>query len=131
MEPGLGFPLVFMENVDHDTVWRASLNEIRQRRAHAPNCSVNECDGHCERRLSSTRSTQHIYVRNECERLFIEMSMLREDKAEAQMSARTSDGDQDVRKECAQQFPSALKHLQFRGVSSVFLTTKSAEKLMI
>ena len=71
---GLGFPLTCMENVDHDGVWRASLNEVRQRRAHAPNCS----------------------------------------KLNAHVSARTLDGDEDVRKECAQRFPSALKHHQFR-----------------
>ena len=33
-----------MEDVDHD-VWRALLTEIRQRGAHALNCSVTECVG--------------------------------------------------------------------------------------
>ena len=42
---GLGFPLTCMKDADHDALWRALLNEVLQRRAHAPNCSVIECDG--------------------------------------------------------------------------------------
>ena len=63
-------------------VWWALLNEVRQQGAHSPNCCVTECDGYSERRLSSSRITQHVYVRNECERLFIEMSLMKESKAE-------------------------------------------------
>ena len=45
-------------------VWRASLFEVRQRGAYALNCSVTEYNGFSERKLSSTRSTQHVCVRN-------------------------------------------------------------------
>ena len=34
-----------MEDVDHDALWRALLTEVRQREAHALNCSVIECVG--------------------------------------------------------------------------------------
>ena len=74
--------LVYMEDIDHVALRRAFLREVRQRGAFARKCSVIECDGHCERRLSSTRSTQHVYFRNESERRFIDMSLLKESKAE-------------------------------------------------
>ena len=67
-------PLICMEDVDHDVVWQAWWSEIWQQGAHAPNCSF-ECDGYNERGLSSTRSPQHVYDRNESERLFIRMSL--------------------------------------------------------
>ena len=60
---GLGFPLTCMENVDHDRVWRASLNEVRQRKTHAPSCMMNECDGHCERRLLSQKQNYRTPLR--------------------------------------------------------------------
>ena len=47
---------------------------------HAPNCPVIECDGYSERRLLSTRGTQHVYVSDERGRLFIEMSLVMESK---------------------------------------------------
>merc|ERR1712136_735327 len=62
---GLGFHSSAMEDVDHDALWLAVLNEVRQPGAHAPNCSVTECDGYIERKLSSTGTTQHVYVREE------------------------------------------------------------------
>ena len=34
-------------------------------RAHAPNCSVTDCDTHIEWKLSSTGSTLHVYVEEE------------------------------------------------------------------
>ena len=75
------FPLICMEDVDYDASWRALLNEVRQREAHAPNCSVIECDGYSERWLSSTRSIQHVYVRDAWSGtrgwLFIEMSLMK------------------------------------------------------
>ena len=55
-----GFPLV-----NHDALWLALLNEIRQPGTHAPNCSVIDCDGYVERKLPSIGSTQHIYVSEE------------------------------------------------------------------
>ena len=42
---GLGFPLICMESVVHDSVWRASLFEVQQRGAHAPNRSATERAG--------------------------------------------------------------------------------------
>jgi hypothetical protein len=62
---GLGFHSSSLEDVNHDALWLALLNEVRQPRAHAPNCSVIDCDGYIERKLSSTGSTQHVYVREE------------------------------------------------------------------
>ena len=59
----LGLRSSAMEDVDHDAVWRASLNEVPQRRAHAAKCSVIECDGYSEWWRSSTRSTLHVHVR--------------------------------------------------------------------
>ena len=61
----LGFHSSAMEDVDHDTLWLALLNEVRQPGAHAPNCLVIDCGGYIERKLSSTGSTQHVYVREE------------------------------------------------------------------
>ena len=58
------------------------MNEVRQQGAHAPNCYVIECDVYSERRLLSTRTTQHMYVRDGSERLFIEMSLMKDSKAE-------------------------------------------------
>ena len=52
-------------DVDHDALWLALLNEIQQPRAHAPNCLMIECDGNIEKKLSSTGSTQHVYVNEE------------------------------------------------------------------
>ena len=71
-----------MEDVDYDASWRALLNEVRHRVAHAPNCSVIPCDGYSERWLSSTRSILHVYVRDESGRLFIEVSSMEEGKTE-------------------------------------------------
>ena len=45
----LGLRWFAMEDVDQDAVWRGSFDEVRQRRAHAANCSVMECDGYSER----------------------------------------------------------------------------------
>ena len=36
---------------DHDALWLALLNELRQFGAHTPNCSVTVCDGYIERKL--------------------------------------------------------------------------------
>ena len=77
---GTGCAIIF-----HSSAWRKStamrrgalLNEVRQRGAHAPNCSVIECDGYSEWWLSSTRSIQHVYVRGESGPLFVEMSLMR------------------------------------------------------
>ena len=41
----------------------------RAARSTRANCSVIECDGYSERRLSSTRSTLHVYVRGESEQV--------------------------------------------------------------
>ena len=77
----------------HDALWRALSSEV-WRGAHALNCSVTEVRGYIERRLSSTRSIRHVYVRDECGRLFIEMSL---------MGATTAERDfvQNDNKNCA------------------------------
>ena len=59
---GWGFQSTAMEDVDHDALWLAVLNEVLQPGAHAPNCLMIECDGHIERKLSSTGSTQPVHV---------------------------------------------------------------------
>ena len=41
---GLGFHSSANEDVDHDALWLALLDEVRQPEAHAPNCSVTDCD---------------------------------------------------------------------------------------
>ena len=116
---GLGFHSSAMEDADHDALWLALLNEVREPRAHAPNCSVIDCDGNIERKLSSTGSTQHVYVREEeWAVVYRDVVNGKERKLNAHCSARTSVGDRGVRKECAQWIPSALKHPQIRGVSS-------------
>ena len=43
------FPLICMEDVDYDALWRVSLNEVQQRRAHASSILVTECNGYSER----------------------------------------------------------------------------------
>ena len=48
-----------MENIDHEA---GLLNEVWQPRAH---CSVIGGDGYIEGKLSSTESTQYVYVREE------------------------------------------------------------------
>ena len=67
MQPviGLGFHSSSLEEVNHDVLWLALLNEVRQPGAHAPTCSVIDCDGYVERKLPSIGSTQHIYVSKE------------------------------------------------------------------
>ena len=100
---GLGFHSSSLEEVNHDVLWQALLNEVRQPGAHAPTCSVIDCDGYVERKLPSIGSTQHIYVSKE------EWTVV---------YRGTSVGDRGVRKECAQWIPSALKHPQTRVVSS-------------
>ena len=82
-------PVYEMEDVHHDALWRALLNKARQRGACAPNRPVIECDGYRESRLSSTQCTQHVYVRDERERLFIEVSLMEEGKTECASCART------------------------------------------
>ena len=76
----LGFPLVCMENINHDAKWRFVEQGPSAKSTRAE--LLGEFDGHCERRLSSTRNTQHVYVRNESERLFIGMSFLKDSKAD-------------------------------------------------
>ena len=62
---GLGFHSSSLEEVNHDALWLALLNEVRQPGTHAPNCSVIDCDGYVERKLPLIGSTQHIYVSEE------------------------------------------------------------------
>ena len=45
---GLGFHSSANEDVDHDSLWMALLDEVRQLEAHAPNCSLADCDGSLE-----------------------------------------------------------------------------------
>ena len=74
---GLGFHSSAMEDVDHDL-----LNEVRQPRTHALNRSVIDC---VEKKLLSTGSTQHLYVRKSGQ-LFIEMSLMnKKEKMNAQL----------------------------------------------
>ena len=63
-------------DVDHETLLLALVSEDRQPGAHALNCSLPECDGHIGGKLSSMGRTQHVCVREESDRLFIEMSMM-------------------------------------------------------
>ena len=62
---GLGFHSSSLVEVNHDVLWLALLNEVRQPGAHAPTCSVIDCDGYVERKLPSIGSTQHTYVSKE------------------------------------------------------------------
>ena len=41
---GLDFHTSTIEDTDHDALWLALLDEVRQPGAHAPNCSVTDCD---------------------------------------------------------------------------------------
>ena len=67
MQPvvGLGFHSSSLEEVNHNELWLALLNEVRQAGTHAPNCSVIDYDGYVERKLPLIGSTQHIYVSEE------------------------------------------------------------------
>ena len=62
---GLGFNSSADEDVDHDALWLALLDEVRQPEAHAPNCSVTDCDMIIEKKLSSIGSTLHVHVKEE------------------------------------------------------------------
>ena len=48
MQPviGLGFHSSSLEEVSHNALWLALLNEVRQPGTHAPNCSVIDYDGY-------------------------------------------------------------------------------------
>ena len=73
---GLGFNSS-AEDVDHDALWLALLDEVRQPEAHAPNCSVTDCDTIIERKLSSMGSTLHVHVKEEeWENLFNKVSLM-------------------------------------------------------
>ena len=54
---GLSFHSSAIEDVDHDAFWLALLNEVRR--------SVIDYDRYIEKKLSSTGSTQHVYVKEE------------------------------------------------------------------
>ena len=126
MQPviGLGFHSSSLEEVNHDALWLALLNEVRQPGTHAPNCSVIDCDGYVERKLPLIGSTQHIYVSEE------EWTVVYRDVVR-NCSARTSVGDRGVKKECAQWIPSAPKHPKSEASVLIDLTIKSAKKLMV
>ena len=97
------------------------LIEVGQSGAHTPIWTAIECDGYSERKLSSFRSTQHVYVRDEwavvC-RVFVH------DNGQNWMR----NVDRGVRKERALRIPRALKHSQFRALVLPDLTTKSAKE---
>ena len=63
-----------VKNVDHEALWQALMNVLCRPGAHAPNCSVSDCDECIERKFSSAGSTQHDHVG---ERLVIEMSLMK------------------------------------------------------
>ena len=67
-----------MEIVDHDALWRVSLDEVRRRGALAPNCSVIECDEHIVRKLASCKHTARLRLGDwvESGRLFVEMLLM-------------------------------------------------------
>ena len=65
-----------MQIVDHDALWRVSLNEVWRRGALAPNCSVIKFDEHMERKLVSCNHTAHVCDRVESGRLFVEMLLM-------------------------------------------------------
>ena len=79
---GLGFPIICMENVDHDAVCGLRWTRVQQR--DAPNRSATVCVGAWANAFVNG-STHYVYVRNESERLFIEMSLMKESKAECAM----------------------------------------------
>ena len=62
---GLSFRSGAIEDVDHEALWLALLNEVRQPGAHALDCSVIDCDEYIERKLSTIEGTQHVYVKEE------------------------------------------------------------------
>ena len=41
------------------------MNVVCRSGAHAPNCSVSDCDEYFERKFSSPGSTQHVHVGEE------------------------------------------------------------------
>jgi hypothetical protein len=61
---GLGLQSASIDGVDHDALWVSMLNEVRNPRAHA-RCSITDCDGFVERKLLSSGTTQHVYVRED------------------------------------------------------------------
>ena len=80
---------------------------------HALNCSVIECDGYSERWLSSARSIQQVYVKDEWAVIYRDVVGEKWAKLNAQLFARTFGGDRGVRKERALRIPSAPKHSRF------------------
>ena len=46
LQPVIGFCLhpSAIKDVDHEMLWLVLLNEVRLPGAHAPNCSVTDCD---------------------------------------------------------------------------------------
>jgi len=62
---GLGLQSARIDVVDHNALWVSMLDEVRNPRAHAPNCTVTDCDGFVERKLLSSGTTQHVYVRED------------------------------------------------------------------
>merc|ERR1712135_273167 len=105
MQPviGLGFHSSSLEDVNHDALWLALLNEVRQPGAHAPNCSVIDCDGYVERKRG---------------RLCIEMSLMeKRAKLNAQLfcahirwRSRCAKGMCSVDSECTQASPNQRRH---------------------
>ena len=74
---GLDFHTSTIKDIDHDALWLALLNEVRQPGAHAPNRSVTDSDAYNGRKLSSIGSTQHVNVRKkELEGCSLEMSLM-------------------------------------------------------
>ena len=72
-----------MEDVDHDALWRALLIGVWQRGAHTLNCSVTECVGKVNLKHTD------VFVKDESERSFIEMSLVELGNIERANFART------------------------------------------
>ena len=58
-------PSSAVEDIDHEALWLPPVNVVCRSGAHTPNCSVTDRDEYIERKLLSTRSTQHVHVREE------------------------------------------------------------------
>ena len=120
------------------------LIKVAQPGAHTPNCSVTDCGGYIERKLSSMVSTLHVYVKDEQgepvygvviegkesettqhvreeEWKFVSRGVIVGRDIQKSMRhhlAQTFVGARGVRKKCAMWIPTALEHGQSRGVTS-------------
>ena len=82
------------EDVGHEALWLALVNEVRQPRAHALNCSVTNLALVHRKRLSSIGNTQPDFLREEggWEVVSVVSLMAREPKIESALGKNVLGG---------------------------------------